>query len=331
MKPLASLSLDLDNRWSYLKTRGIDSWRELPSYLDLVVPRFLRFFEERDLRVTVFVVGQDAALPQNRHLLRGIADAGHEIANHSFHHEPWLHLYSEDKIEEEIRRAEEAIEQATGQRTVGFRGPGYSLSESTLRVLVRRGYHYDASTLPTYIGPLARAYYFFRSPLNRKDREQRSALFGTWRDGRRPLKPYRWSIDGQTLLELPVTVMPVLRSPFHPSYLLYLSSFSTGLAYAYFRAALGLCRQLGVTPSVLLHPLDFLDAREVPDLAFFPAMGLESVKKLAIVGRLLQEWTGFFDLVPTRELGQKTSEQELSLVSPEAAGLPRAHVTDGGL
>ena len=48
-KPIASLSLDLDNKWSYLKTHGDPGWQSFPTYLPLVVPRILRFFEERDL------------------------------------------------------------------------------------------------------------------------------------------------------------------------------------------------------------------------------------------------------------------------------------------
>ena len=52
-KAKASLSLDLDNKWSYLKTHGDPDWESFPSYFDLVIPRFLQFFEERDLKITV--------------------------------------------------------------------------------------------------------------------------------------------------------------------------------------------------------------------------------------------------------------------------------------
>src|SRR4029450_13791316 len=120
-KPLASLSLDLDNKWSYLKTHGDAGWESFPRYLDIVVPRFLAVLRELDLKITVFVVGQDAALEKNHAALASIAEAGHEIGNHSFHHEPWLHLYTEEQLEEELTTAEEAIESATGARTVGFR------------------------------------------------------------------------------------------------------------------------------------------------------------------------------------------------------------------
>ena len=39
VKPCASLSLDIDNLWSYMKTHGDRGWEDLPSYFDLVVPR----------------------------------------------------------------------------------------------------------------------------------------------------------------------------------------------------------------------------------------------------------------------------------------------------
>jgi len=144
-KLVASLSLDLDNQWSYMRTHGDRGWESFPFYLDLVVPRVLDFLARRGLRITFFVVGQDAVLPANAAALAALAEAGHEIGNHSFHHLPWLHLFSEAEIEAEVAQTEEAIAAVTGQRPRGFRGPGFSLSGGTLRVLARRGYRYDAS------------------------------------------------------------------------------------------------------------------------------------------------------------------------------------------
>src|SRR5215218_1898591 len=98
MKPIASLSLDLDNQWSYMKTHGDAGWESFPSYLDVIVPRALTFLKERGLNITFFIVGQDAALDKNRDALSSSAATGHEIGNHSFNHEPWLHLYSKEDL-----------------------------------------------------------------------------------------------------------------------------------------------------------------------------------------------------------------------------------------
>ena len=297
-KPIASLSLDLDNKWSYLKTHGDPGWEQFPSYLDVLVPRVLEFLKQRDLKITFFVVGQDAALEKNQTALRSIAEHGHEIGNHSFNHEPWLHLYSEDELEREIEAAEIAIERATGFQPTGFRGPGFSFSTATLQVLQRRGYQYDASTFPTFLGPVARAYYFMKSGLDRAERAKRKQLFGKFSEGFRPLRPYRWRTHGLQLLEIPVTTMPVFKLPIHLSYILFLGQYSPVLAQAYFRLAMLLCRAFRVEPSVLLHPLDFLGGEDDGDLGFFPCMDMPAQKKLEIVAATLEYLRQRFDVVP---------------------------------
>jgi hypothetical protein len=300
-KMLASLSLDLDNKWAYLKTHGDPGWEGYPSFLEVVTPRFLRVLEELSLRITVFVVGQDAALENNRSALTCIAAAGHEIGNHSFHHEPWLHRYSDKQLEEDLSAAEEAIEAATGMRPIGFRGPGYSLSPAVIGSLIRRGYRYDASTLPTFLGPFARTYYFLTAQLSSRQRAERKQLFGNWTEGLRLVRPYWWQIGSQRLLEIPVTTLPLLRTPIHVSYLLFLRQFSRALAWGYWRFAMELCRLTGVQPSLLLHPLDFLGGDEEPDLAFFPAMRMRGAEKSAFVRDVLADFARQFQVVPLAE------------------------------
>lgn len=299
--PIASLSLDADNLWSYQKTHGDAGWDAYGSYLDVLVPRVLSFLAERGLTITFFVVGQDASMPVNREPLAALAASGHEIANHSFRHEPWLHLYPRRELIDELARAEDAIEEATGHHPIGFRGPGYSLSTTTLEILVERGYRYDASTLPMVIGPLARAYYFRTSELTDEQKAERSELFGGWRDGLRSIRPYRWQVGEQTLTELPVTTLPLARVPIHISYLLYLAGVRPSLARAYFSTALRLCRLRKVEPSILLHPLDFLGADDVAELAFFPAMGMTGAAKTELVGQFVDQLAARFRVVPMRD------------------------------
>jgi peptidoglycan/xylan/chitin deacetylase (PgdA/CDA1 family) len=297
----ASLSLDLDNQWSYLRTRGDAAWQEYPSYLNIIVPRVLSFLEDRSLRITVFVVGRDAERSENRSVLASIAAAGHEIGNHSHNHEPWLHRLSDAEVRDELSQAHRAIEAATGVRPRGFRGPGFSLSGGALAALVELGYQYDATTLPTFIGPLARAYYFRTAGISHEDREQRAALFGGFWDVARPIRPYRWRVDSGSLVEVPVTTMPLLRLPFHFSYLLYAAEVSDRLADAYLSLALGLCRLTGVRPSLLLHPLDFLGPDEASGLQFFPGMATPLEVKLRRLDRFLGKVRRHFELHPMGE------------------------------
>jgi peptidoglycan/xylan/chitin deacetylase (PgdA/CDA1 family) len=300
-RPPATLSLDLDNHWSYLKTRGDAAWESYPSYLDTVVPRALGFLKEQSLRITVFVVGQDAARPENRPALASIAAAGHEIGNHSHNHEPWLHSLTPDQAREELAQSHSAIQAATGAAPRGFRGPGFSLSEDALNALVDLGYRYDATTLPTFIGPLARAFYFRSARISAEERKQRAALFGDWRDGFQPIRPYRWQLNDRSLVEIPVTTVPVLRLPFHFSYLLYIAERSDRLADAYLWTALTLCRLMRVQPSLLLHPLDFLGPDEAPGLDFFPGMATPAEEKLHRLHRFVGAVTKRFEVRPLGE------------------------------
>lgn len=298
-KLLASVSLDVDNLWSYLKIHGDPRWEARPSYLDRFVPYILEVLDRLRLKITFFVVGADAADSRNHAALRSLVEAGHEVGNHSFEHEPWLHLYSRAQLEEEIDKADDAIERATGARPVGFRGPGFSWCPELLSVLEQRGHGFDASTLPTYLGPLARAYYFWTAKMTPEERQRRKELFGRFSDGLRPVKPYYWALDGdRRLLEIPVTTMPVIKAPFHFSYLVFLSRYSESLMMAYLHTALTACRLTGTEPSFLLHPLDVIGGDQVPELAFFPGMDVPSARKTELLEKVLTTMARRFELVP---------------------------------
>ncbi len=323
-KPTASISLDADNLWSYLKTHGNPAWESRPGYLGALGPRLLDAYGRHGVTATVFVVGHDAATEEGAAFVSSLTAAGHEIGNHSFEHEPWLHLYSRDRLDDELARTEEAIVAAGAPRPIGFRGPGYSLSPTLLELLELRGYAYDATTLPTWIGPLARAYYFRSAKLSAEDRKQREALFGSAREGRRPVGPYRWRTGvqgGHGLVELPVTTMPVAKVPIHVSYVLHLHQVNPALARAYVAASLRMCRLTGVGPSILLHPLDILDAKDAPGLEFFPGMALPASEKAVVLDHVLDRLTAQFDLVGTAEHARRVADRPLRLHDAATAGI----------
>ncbi|MEU4443259.1 polysaccharide deacetylase family protein [Actinosynnema sp. NPDC050801] len=289
----ASVSLDLDNLWAYLKTHGDPEWERRPSFLPTAVPRLLEAFGTHGLTTTVFVVGADVEREDGARAVAAITAAGHEVGNHSFGHEPWLHRYTRDRLEAELARTEDAIVAAGAPRPTGFRGPGYSVTRDLLELLAERGYRYDASTLPTWIGPLARAYHNRTAPTG-GERD----LFGGFSRVRAPNAAYRWRV-GAGLVELPVTTMPLLRLPIHGSYLLQLHQVSPRLARGYFTAALRLCRARGVQPSLLLHPTDVLGAAEAPGMEFFPGMAVPGARKVEFLGWVLGALRAHFDVVGT--------------------------------
>jgi len=297
-KPTASLSLDLDNLWSYLKTHGEPGWDLYPTYLDTFLPVILDLLDAHGLKITFFLVGRDVADEKNHEYLREIVRRGHEIGNHSYNHEPWMQDYDAGRVHDELGRTHRAIEETLGVTPVGFRGPGFCYSATILRALPEYGYTFDASTLPSILGPVARLYYFASSTMDRGERETRKGLFGKFSDGFQSLKPFVWETPGGPLLEIPVTTVPVFRTPFHLSYLLWLSRYSRLAARAYLELALRLCRIFGVGPSFLLHPLDLLGKEDAPQLHFFPGMDLPRSYKIEFASGVLKRLSQFFDVVP---------------------------------
>ncbi len=297
-KPTASLSLDLDNLWSYLKTHGEPEWKDYPTYLPAFVPLALDWLKRHDQKITFFVVGQDASRPENHDCLRRLVEAGHELGNHSFSHEPWMQGYDEQHVMDELRRTHQEIVRVTGHEPMGFRGPGFSHSRTMLGALKQMGYLYDASILPSILGPIARLYYLWGSRMRKEERETRRGLFGRFSDGFLPLRPFLWRLAQGSLVEIPVSTIPVLRTPFHLSYILWLSRYSRALAVFYLKFGLWMCRVTGVEPSYLLHPLDFMGREDAPQLAFFPGMDLPRAHKLALADVFLRTLQKHFDVVP---------------------------------
>ncbi len=150
--------------------------------------------------------------------------------------------------------------------------------------------------------------------------------------------PHYLKTNGHRMLEIPVTTIPLLRIPFHLSYLMYLGQKSRKLMRAYFVLALSLCRTTGTPPSFLLHPLDFLDVGEAPELAFFPAMSIPWQEKLEIADEVLTLLASRYTLLPMSIPWQEKLEiadEVLTLLASRYTLLPMSsfaeYITKRGL
>lgn len=272
----ATLSVDLDNRWAYTRAAGHDDWESSPSYFGLATERILRTFQEFKLPLTVFLVGRDLQFKEDREaILRFNELSSWEPANHSFNHLPWMHTMSEEEVKTEIYRTHDAIEELTGRRPVGFRGPGFSCPPNVIKHLIDLNYQYDSSVFPTSIAPLSRWIFLMRSKLRGPERERAKKLYGGFSSLLQPNRPFSRSIDEDQIWEIPVTTMPFLRTPIHLSYFLFLASISLPIAKTYFRTALNFCRWSGTSPSLLLHPPDFMGKGDDHGVHHLPGMHID--------------------------------------------------------
>jgi len=302
----ASISLDLDNQWAYMKVHGDEGWDKYPTYFDKFLPHVLEMLKKYNLKITFFIVGRDADDERNSDVISEITKYGHEVGNHSYNHEAAFNYYKKDEILEELERTEEVIERTTGAHPIGFRGPGFSRSKLLFEILNERNYLYDASTLPTWIGPLARIYYFRQSDLTKEEIKTREGLFGSFSDGFKRIKPFIWEFgNNKELLEIPVSTIPIFRVPFHFSYLHYLAKVSVSAMKSYLQTAISLCKLTNTEPSFLLHPLDLIGGDLIPELNFFPGMELSSAYKAELFDIVMEKMTSSFNLVNMSQQAQE--------------------------
>lgn len=216
---LAAVSVDLDEIDNYTAIFGISGDLALPTspIYDKAVPRLAALFAELDIPATFFAIGRDLKRRDNALRLRALAQAGHEIANHSLNH-----LYDLSRRDAATQRNEviggaDAIEAATGVRPTGFRAPGYTINDGLFEVLKKARVAYDSSVFPCPAYYLAKAAAI--SLIKLRGSESRSIVDHP-RVLSAPADPYRigtpYSQRGEGLVELPIGVTgdKTLRLPY---------------------------------------------------------------------------------------------------------------------
>ena len=123
------------------------SERVAPRY-PMLVRRLLDWLERRDIRATVFVVGE--LVEQRPELVAMVSAAGHEIGLHGWTHDP-LPEVGPEQFERDTGTGKERLEAVTGSEVVGYRAPIFSLvprSAWAPDVLHSLGFRYSSSVLP---------------------------------------------------------------------------------------------------------------------------------------------------------------------------------------
>ncbi len=124
---------------------------KLPSLMSLreygptvAAPRILDLLDSYDIKASFYVPGYVAETHQQ--LVEEIARRGHEVAHHGYMHEPPATLSPEQEAEV-LDRGIDILERITGHAPLGYRSPGWELSEHSLGYLAERGFVYDSSLM----------------------------------------------------------------------------------------------------------------------------------------------------------------------------------------
>jgi polysaccharide deacetylase family protein (PEP-CTERM system associated) len=125
-----------------------EQWPSQPTRVESNTDRLLDLLARHGARGTFFTLGWVA----ERHpaLVRRIADAGHELASHSYWHYR-VFTQSQPAFREELRRSKGVLEGIAGVQVRGFRAPSFSIlpgTEWAFDLLLEEGYSYDSSLFP---------------------------------------------------------------------------------------------------------------------------------------------------------------------------------------
>ena len=147
---LAALSIDLDEISCYTAVHGLSEAPDETRWAvyERALPRIEQVLNQRGLRATFFVVGDDLHSYVVQEAVARLHRNGHEIANHSQGHCYDLTRLPEAEIEYQIDACSNAIAAITGSRPIGFRAPGYTVNEQVLDTLQALDLAYDSSVFP---------------------------------------------------------------------------------------------------------------------------------------------------------------------------------------
>jgi peptidoglycan-N-acetylglucosamine deacetylase len=261
---LGAVTIDVDGINCYRAIHGLALEKAGPDPIyTQAMPRFLSLCQQHHIQATLFVVGQDLSHPAHAECIAEAARQGHEIASHSHRHDYGLSQRSPASIRADLERASDTIEQVTGKRPVGFRAPGYNLSEDLVTILEQMNFRYDSSLFPAplYFSARALAIALYRlrgRPSHSLQGDAREFLadpypFRPARTAR--FRPARENEESRTLWEIPMSVSTPLRLPW----------IGTTIAMAPELIGRILTRQVlrANRPSILeLHGIDFAAAED---------------------------------------------------------------------
>ena len=253
---LASVSVDLDEIRHYFEIHGLPPSDGADLVYDVAIDRLRGLADAGRIPLTLFAIGRDLSRDASRDRLRAASSDGHEIANHTLDHRYDLVRLGKPEIGRQIAEGSAAIERACGTRPVGFRAPGYTVSDEVFEVLTEQGILYDASVFPCPTYWMAKATKLGLIALRGRKSE---SILDTPRVLSAPTQPYwagrpYWRAGHQGVLEIPVQVTRGARLPF----------IGTAVTLAGPARARWLARMCVGDPLVNLelHGIDVLDAAD---------------------------------------------------------------------
>jgi polysaccharide deacetylase family protein (PEP-CTERM system associated) len=186
--PTNALSIDVEDYYQVSAFEPIvryEDWGKHESRVFGNTVRVLELLHHHGVKATFFVLGWIGEyMPK---VVREIAEAGHEVACHSYNHR-LVYSLSRNAFREDLHRTKAILEDIIGVPVAGYRAPSYSIVRESLwalEELMDAGFLYDSSIFPI--------------------RHDRYGLPGY------PRHIYRFERNGKTLIEFPPSTVRIGR------------------------------------------------------------------------------------------------------------------------
>lgn len=146
-----ALTVDLEDYYhvsAFRDSLAQDQWDSQESRIERNTDLLLDLFDKAGCKATFFTLGWVAK--QHPHVVRRIAERGHEIACHSLRHRI-VYEMSPEEFREDTLRAKELLEDVSGSPVRGYRAPSFSITQNSLwalTILAELGFAYDSSIFP---------------------------------------------------------------------------------------------------------------------------------------------------------------------------------------
>ncbi len=319
-----AVSVDLDAPQDYAEWYGKPWQLAGDRFLAGVLPRFLELFAELGIRATFFAIARNARSAEGARVHRALVEAGHEVANHSLNHVMTFRVLDLDARRREIADGKAILEDATGRPVVGFRAPAYDVDPATLAILLEQGYQYDSSINPTpFMIPMK---WIIRALTGRWH-----VGLGEWRHRFAPTTPHWYwrPADGAprlrhgtepppdvpSLLELPLSIVPLVRFPFY-------GTITQILRPHWFAWALAAVRRQRQAINYELHALELGatgPAEDLAELGYVPGYGKDGARKAAVLRDTLGQLAAGSTFITLSELAALCNAARVP--APAAAAL----------
>lgn len=142
-----AFTIDLED-WYHGIELPLSEWTGKENRVEVGLNKVLSLLERHDTKATFFTLGWIAE--HYPFIVKRVADAGHEIACHSYEHEK-VYDQSPDDFRADTLKAKRLLEDVSGKEVTGFRAPYFSITKRSiwgLDILAELGFTYDCSISP---------------------------------------------------------------------------------------------------------------------------------------------------------------------------------------